>query len=374
MTMIPAAVPVKIPLLNPNETDARLVDLVVHEGQRVAKGDLLCTLETTKSAADLVAERDGYVVELQVTTGQLVVAGENLCYLAESPDWKPEEAEPLSALPDQARAPTRLPEGLRITQPALALAIQADLDLHQLPFGPLVTEKMVRAKIDNTQSPMDLISEFDPQSILIYGGGGHGKSLIDLIRSLRTYHIVGILDDGLPKDLQVLGVPILGDSPTLPELYARGVRLAVNAVGGIGNLDSRVQVFRRLAQAGFVCPALIHPSAVVEISAELSPGIQVFSQAYVGSQARLGFGVIVNTGAVVSHDCLIGDYANLSPGALLAGGVEIWEGVLIGMGVTVNLGVKIGRKARIGNSATVKDDVPENGVIRAGSVWPEQVG
>ena len=213
-------------------------------------------------------------------------------------------------------------------------------------------------------------SQFDPTSILVYGGGGHGKALIDLLRSLGNYRIVGILDDGLPPG-SIMDVPVLGGGEMLPELYAQGIHLAINAVGGIGNAAVRVKVFHRLADAGFACPAVVHPSAVVEPSASLSPGVQVFAHAYIGSQARIGFGGIVNTGAIVSHDCQIGSYANLSPGAILAGEVQVGEGVLIGMGATVNLQVRIGERARIGNGATVKSDVPAGGVVRAGSVWPE---
>ena len=40
------------------------------------------------------------------------------------------------------------------------------------------------------------------------------------------------------------------------------------------------------------------------------------------------------------------------------------------MGATVNLQVKIGAGARIGNGATVKRDVPANGIVRAGGIWP----
>jgi acetyltransferase-like isoleucine patch superfamily enzyme len=40
------------------------------------------------------------------------------------------------------------------------------------------------------------------------------------------------------------------------------------------------------------------------------------------------------------------------------------------MGATINLNVKIGAGARIGNGATVKSDVPEKGIVRAGSIWP----
>ena len=41
------------------------------------------------------------------------------------------------------------------------------------------------------------------------------------------------------------------------------------------------------------------------------------------------------------------------------------------MGVTINLNVEVGNGARIGNGATIKSDVPDNGIIRAGSNWPD---
>jgi len=58
---------------------------------------------------------------------------------------------------------------------------------------------------------------------------------------------------------------------------------------------------------------------------------------------------------------------------MLAGEVSVGEATLIGMGVTVNLQVKIGSRVRIGNGATVKSDVPDFGVVRAGTVWPDKI-
>ena len=367
-----APIPVTIPLLNPNEPEALLAALHVQEGQQVAAGDLLCTLETTKSAADLPAEQAGIVVGLRSQQGETVRAGEILCYLAEEAGWKPPAAA-VSTEENKALSEEALPDGLRITQPALALARQLGVALGQLPRDRLVTESVVRSA---TVKPSGLelsppASAFDAQAILVYGGGGHGKTLIDLLRRLGTYQIVGVIDDGLPAGAQVMGLPVLGGAEVLPKLYEQGIRQAVNAVGGIGNLAVRVQVFRQLAEAGFTCPAVIHPRAVVEDSARLSAGVQVFALAYVGSEARVGFGGIVNTGAILSHDCALGDYVNISPGAILAGEVQVGSGTLVGMGATINLQVKIGAGARIGNGATVKADVPEKGIVRAGSVWPE---
>jgi acetyltransferase EpsM len=211
---------------------------------------------------------------------------------------------------------------------------------------------------------------FDPTAIILYGGGGHGKSLIDLIRSLGTYHLVGIIDDGAPTDKEIMGLPILGGAQVLNQLFLQGIRLAVNGVGGIGNVAARLKVFDTLSKAGFTYPALVHPSAVVEPSARLAPGVQVLAQAYVGSESQIGMGAIINYGAIISHDCILGECTNISPGAMLAGEVQIGDHSQIGMGATINLRLKIGRQVIVGNNATVKADVADNTRVRAGVIWP----
>ena len=364
------SIQIRVPLLNTNEPEALLASLSISEGQFVQVGDILCTLETTKSTAELAAEDEGYVVGLRYAQGQSVRAGELLCYLADSPDWSPPQE---SAVDPGDRDAGAIPQGLRITQPALQSAREAGLDLDLLPIGPLVTEGTLKTYLAGGKglSPTVPEADFDAGALIIYGGGGHGKSLIDLLRALNTYSLKGVLDDGIPPGETIMGVPVLGGREVLKDLYNQGVRQAVNAVGGVGDIAVRVDVFQWLAGAGFVCPAVVHPSAVVEPGASLAPGVQVFPLAYIGSEVQVGFGSIVNTSAVVSHECVLGEYSNISPGALLAGGVQVGNAALIGMGVTVNLHVSIGAGARIGNGATVKGDVPENAIVRAGAVWPE---
>lgn len=364
------AIPVEIPLLNPNEPDARLASLNVSEGQWVHPGDLLCVLETTKATAEILAETGGFIAGLNAQAGQLLRAGDILCYISPEKDWVPEiRAEARSGDPALSGESPGV-AGLRITRPALRLARESGVDLADLPVGPLVTEKTVREFLQKAGNAGKPPMDFDPAAIIVYGGGGHGKSVIDLLRSLGRYTIHGVIDDGIPPGESILGLPVLGGSGVLSNLIQHGIRQAVNAVGGIGDLQSRLLVFQHLKDAGFTCPSIVHPSAVVEPSAHLAEGVQVFPQAYVGSDARLGFGVIINTGAIISHDCQIDDYANLSPAAVLAGGVRIGRMVLVGMGATINLGVQIGEAARIGNGATVKADVPPGGIVRAGGVWP----
>ncbi len=209
--------------------------------------------------------------------------------------------------------------------------------------------------------------------VLIYGAGGHAKTVISLLRLLNM-EIAGIADDAVPAGTTVSGVSVLGGAEILPELRSQGISQAVNAVGGIGNYAVRWKIFELLKQHGFDFPTIIHPSAFVEDTVTLADGIQVLAQSYISSESSVGFGTLINAGVIISHDGQIGKCVNLSPGAMLAGAVTVDDFAQIGMGATVNLGVKIGTRARVGNSAVVKGDVPAGGRVYAGMIWPPLPG
>ena len=209
--------------------------------------------------------------------------------------------------------------------------------------------------------------------VLVYGAGGHSKTVISLLR-LLDMEIAGIIDDGVPAGTAVSGVSVLGGADILPRLRRQGIAHAVNAVGGIGNYAVRWKIFELLKQEGFEFPTVIHPSAFVEDTVILADGIQVLAQSYISSESTVGFGTLINAGVIISHDGKIGKCVNLSPGALLAGAVTVDDFAQVGMGATINLGVNVGSRARIGNSAVVKGDVPADGRVYAGMIWPPLSG
>jgi len=350
---------VEVPLVNPNEPDALVVDVALPEGGHVSAGDVLCSLETSKSVEDVYAEVSGYVFGLAAKLGSTVTAGNVLCYLSEDPQWTP-------PADDDGEQGDDIPEDLRITEPALAVARELGLDLSTLPVGVLITERHVREASDvgRVEAP-----PADPSSVIVFGAGGHGKTLIELIREAGQLELVGVVDDRLARGSDVLGIPVLGNRDDLASIRRDGIGLAANAIGGISNMASRVEVSQALAARGFVLPALVHPTAFVEASASIGEGAQILAHSYVGSDAIVGKGVIVNTGAVVSHDCVLDDHVNLSPGCLLAGEITVGEATLLGMGVTTYLGIDIGANVRVGNGAIITASVPDGRRIATGSVW-----
>jgi sugar O-acyltransferase (sialic acid O-acetyltransferase NeuD family) len=352
---------VEVPLVNPNEPEAIVVDVIVSDGKEVSEGEVLCVLETSKSVEDMYAPASGYVVGLDAKLGTTVTAGNVLCYIAPDPDWTPPRGDE-----PEAEAP---PADLNITEPALAVAKELGVDLAVLPRGVLVTERAVRdAAAGSVTEVSGNVAPIDATSVVVFGAGGHGKTLIELIRASGALDPVGVIDDSAGVS-EVLGVPVIGSRHDLAAIRGDGIGLAVNAIGGITNMSVRVEVSQLLTAAGFMMPVLIHPSAVVEPSARIEAGSQVLAHSYVGSDAVLADGVIVNTGAVVSHDCVVGSHANISPGCLLASGVNLGPRSLLGMGVTTYLGIDIGSDVKVGNLATINADVPDGRRIRAGSSW-----
>jgi sugar O-acyltransferase (sialic acid O-acetyltransferase NeuD family) len=350
-----------VPLLNANEPEARLVGVHIREGQAVEKGTLLFTIETTKAASDIDSPEKGFL-HLLANEGDILKVGEKIAIITESAN-EPIEIEP-------RRSPDHSKVAARITKPARVLAESLGIDPSTMPTDRLITEEIVRQMNMKAETPKVDLPATDKPYILIYGAGGHAKSVMEIVKQNNIHAIAGIVDDN--KELigkYVLGIPVLGTRDHLQVLHSKGVMLAANGVGGILDIGIRVQIFETLESAGFSFPVLIHPRATIEPSAVVRAGAQVFANAYVGSEALLHEMCMVNTNAVVSHDCEIGSYTHVAPGALLAGHVSIGEKTLIGMGVTTTIGVKIGSGVRIGNGAIVLADVPDRMVIQAGRFW-----
>ena len=355
------AIKILVPLLNANEPEAKLVGTYVKDGQLVNQGDILFSVETTKATSDIEAPASGFI-HLSSIHGDIVSVGDLLAWISGKKedvfDGKQEESYKNNL------------EALRITKPARLLAAQLGVDLNKLPTDHLITESLIRDFSKESQIFLPDSILIDPErSILVYGAGGHAKSVMEMLKSIDNYEIVGIIDDNIPAKTLILNVPVLGSRNALFELRKMGVIMAANGVGGILDINIRKKIFEIIESNDFSLPKLIHPRATIEASACVKDGVQVFANAYIGSEAILESRCMINTNAVVSHDCIIGAYSHIAPGALLAGHVQVGEASLVGMGVTIAIGIKIGNNVRIGNGAIIYADVPSKTIIPSGKIW-----
>jgi len=189
------------------------------------------------------------------------------------------------------------------------------------------------------------------------GAGGHAKVVLDIVRLMGTYQIIGLLDPHCIGS-EISNVPVLGGDELLPYLCKEGVEFAFIGVGAVGNNMQRVRLFEKVQAAGFTFVNAIHPASVLASSIQLGQGIAIMAGSIINSDTQIGDNVIINTGAIVEHDCNIAAHAHISPGAVLCGGVRVGVGAHVGAGATVRQGITIGDNALVGAGAVVVKDVP----------------
>lgn len=202
------------------------------------------------------------------------------------------------------------------------------------------------------------------EKIVLVGGGGHCKVIIDIIKSNNQYEILGITDVTGIGD-KILDIPVIGDDSTLHELYNKGVKNAFVCIGAINNIKIRDKIFNKLKSIGFNIPKLIHKEATISNYSKVHDGTCVMAGAVINPGTIIGENCIVNTGAVIEHDCFIGRNTHISPKSCILGGVKVGENSHIGAGSTILQGVSIGDDVVIGSGAIVLKDI-ENSVTAVG--------
>lgn len=199
--------------------------------------------------------------------------------------------------------------------------------------------------------------------VIVIGGGGHAKVLIDALR-LRSVKMLGVTDIDPGKiGTSLLGVPVIGNDEAILRHPADGVRL-VNGIGSIRAATQRSTVFQDFTSRGYTFAQVLHPSAVIASDALLAEGAQVMAGAVVQPGCRVGKNVIINTLASIDHDCWVGDHVHISPGATVCGDVRIGDGAHIGAGATVIQGIRIGAGCLIAAGAVVVKDVPDGATVK----------
>src|ERR1700736_723761 len=189
------------------------------------------------------------------------------------------------------------------------------------------------------------------RSVVIIGAGFHAKVVLEAVRAMELFDVVGMIDPG--AHAEVLGVPVLGGDEILPSLREQGV---VAAVAGVGENRLRQRLGARLRELGFALPPVIHPEAFISPTAQILDGAVIMARAVVGTQTIVREFAIVNTGAIIDHDNVIGEAAHVAPGCSLAGSVRIGARALVGVGSSIRPKITVGADAVVGaGSAVVKD-------------------
>ena len=192
------------------------------------------------------------------------------------------------------------------------------------------------------------------KTIILVGGGGHCKSVIDVAES-AGYNILGILDRPEEVGKKVLGYDVIGTDDDMAK-YVDKAEFIVT-VGQIKSPDLRIKLHNMIEQAGGKLATIVAPTAHVSKYAQLGEGTVVMHQAVINADAKVGKGCIINTFATIEHDVVIGDYCHISTGAMVNGGSTVADGSFVGSQSVINQCVKIELGGVIASLSVVNKDI-----------------
>lgn len=203
----------------------------------------------------------------------------------------------------------------------------------------------------------------EPRRLVVIGGGGHARAVIDAARAAHPpFEVLGFLDPREAEETSRLtGLPNLGGDERVA-LLAAGAGFVLG-VGAIRSESPRAEIAARCAAHGARWVTVVHERALVSRTAQLGEGTVIMAGAVVGAGCRVGRHAIVNSGAILEHDVVAGDFASVGPGAVVGGGSRLGEASFLGLGCRVRDNTNVGRGATVGMGAVVLGPVSEGATV-----------
>lgn len=200
------------------------------------------------------------------------------------------------------------------------------------------------------------------EQLILIGGGGHCESVVDTLRTLDQYEVMGILDLNKKLGEKVDGIPVIGTDEQLDIYYQQGIKNIFITLGAIGSGEKRKYLYTQCKKIGYCFPNIIDPSAICASYSLLGEGIFVGKGSIINSNVQIGNGSIINSGAIIEHGCRIKQFVHVAPGATVCGNVSIGEYTHIGAHAVIIQNIDIGNDVVIGAGSVVVRNINAHSV------------
>jgi len=182
---------------------------------------------------------------------------------------------------------------------------------------------------------------------VLIGGGGHCHSVLDVIEQENKFHILGIIDDNLPLDHEILGYKVIGADIDIPKFNGESVYFLIS-VGQIKSYLIRLKLAKILEKHRCKIASVISPRAYVSSHARIGKGTVIMHNAFVNANVEIGEHCIINTNAGIEHDSVIGHFCHITTGANVNGKCIIKKGCFLGSNSAISNGKYIEKDSIIG--------------------------
>ncbi|WP_189336031.1 biotin/lipoyl-containing protein [Actinoplanes ianthinogenes] len=356
--------PVLVPTNDVNSEHGILVMWFAEDGAEVEKDELLAEVETSKAVLEVVAPVAGVLLH-QAAKGTEVPLAQPIATLFD--DAAARDAYVAQQAAAAAAAPASA--GPRATVKAVQRAAELGVDLAALGMDRLITVKDVEAAAAvEAPAPADLpgplVGAPGRQRILIIGAALGATQVLDILAGSTTQQAVAIVDDDTSRwGAEVHGVPVVGGSGRLTELFAAGIFDA--AIIAIGRSPAVRAKFRGVCeQAGIPLANAIDPTAKIATDTTLGQGNIICAFCHVATGVKVGDNNFFSAYNSFDHHSVIGDDNATGPSVYTSGKVTIGNRTRFGTGIVIEPDVVIGDDVAVASGAVLTTSVPAEHVVK----------
>lgn len=187
--------------------------------------------------------------------------------------------------------------------------------------------------------------------IVVYGCGGHARSIITTLKRLQCSSILCIDPEGKENET-ILGIPILRE---LNYLEGDGMIIAK------GDNTLRELIYEKYKDKVNLATIIAKSSTIGE-DVDIADGVFIGEHTYIGSGVKIGENTIINTNAVIEHEVCIGRNTHIAPSATICGKSVIGSNSLIGTGATLTDEISVCDNVVVGAGGVVVHSIQESGI------------
>jgi sugar O-acyltransferase (sialic acid O-acetyltransferase NeuD family) len=200
--------------------------------------------------------------------------------------------------------------------------------------------------------------------LILLGAGGGVDDVLDIVDALNddghTVNVLGVLDDGVRRGSEHLGLEVLGSLSDAGRFA--GAQFASTNHNERDYARHR-EIVSRVGMPPERFATLVHPRAGVARRTQLGHGVCICDGASLAGGVTVGDHVFVGARVVIGQNATVEDHAVLAAGALLGGWVHAQRACYVGSAAAVRPNVTLGRESVVELGAIVVRDVADRFVV-----------
>jgi sugar O-acyltransferase (sialic acid O-acetyltransferase NeuD family) len=204
--------------------------------------------------------------------------------------------------------------------------------------------------------------------LLIYGAGGYGKIVSDLIdnctneayvKAEKIFVIDAEYQESLGNPVKFYGSSVM----TYDETSMIDDKTDYQFVIAVGDSYDRESMYNKMLERGFKSATIIDRTARVSKTAVLGQGCLVHEYSVIDPDVLIGENGVVKRYSLVGHDSQLGNHVSVSNYAGIGGECKVGDRTYIGMGAIIREKTAVGDDAVIGMGSIILENVADHLVV-----------